>query len=852
MKKLIFAVFVVGCAGVASAADYTWLANPVNGSWLGAANWTSGEWVADASNTAAFDVSSVTDVDVNGDVAVAGVTVRNAAYTFSNGTLTVNGEFGVGAGATATVHSTLLGTDKSRRFAKAGTGMLVLKGDASTTNTFARFATRGGTLVLDGGVTKVTGPSDGAGETVVAGSFANSSRLEITGGAQLLFTATSSYLSNSGCDLVVSDGLLDCWSFNEFLNGFADNNGTDKAKVGKITVRDKGVLRANQIRIAKVERSASYWTPDYGTINLETGGVLRVKNFTMDGGSSRKTATMNFNGGTLEFINSAAESANSSIRTQRFLNGETASWTNVTLNILEGGLTINNNGCPSYLYQGFKSGCANDGGLTIKGGNTFYAWGVSTYTGGTRIQGSVWYAIQQDGNLGAAPDEPTDNIFFDSNSAVFHFDRDCDVHSNRNVRIADGVTMQIGTQNGRVGRFHGCFGAMGDHASTHLRTLANWAGTTAFDPGEGRTNRIGWLLCCGRTEFAGGTTLITGNTAADVHAKCGFLVCRAPELTSQSFSDNQGVLTVSGGSLVVPNYMYTEVAGGGQVYVTGGVLDVSKGREWLNGLGSPGRTVVQDSGVMIAPQVRISQCGTVDANGEPLCSVQVKTGGVLKLNKFWVDTNPNSKPYQKGVVLLDGGTLEARVNNANFLGDSAGHWDGISVRAGAGGARFDTAGFNISVLKPILSGVANDGGVAKRGAGTLTLQGANTYNGPTRLEGGTLAFARADAFPGGNLDVSAATFSAQDAKTPFATIPELTFRNGCGVRVVGMTDELAKSVAGTRTVAACTTALTSRPSLTVLDADGNELEDTPWRLSLSSDGKSLRLAYVRGTTLILR
>ena len=847
MNKLVFTVVAIVCAGVVSAADYAWLADPLNGNWLGAANWTTGEWVADASNTAAFDVSSATDVDVNGDVAVSGVTVRNADYTFSNGTLTVNGEFDVGAGATATVRSALLGTNKDRRFAKTGSGTLVVKGDASTTNVFARFATRGGTTVLDGGVTKVTGPSDGAGETVVAGSFANTSRLEITGGAQLLFTASSSYLSNSGCDIVVSDGLFDCWSFNEFLNGFADNNNTDNAKVGKITIRNKGVLRANQIRIAKVERTASYWTPDYGTINLETGGVLRVKNFSMDGGASRKTATMNFNGGTLEFVNSAAEVTGGS-KTHRFNGSETASWTNVTLNVLEGGLTINNNGCASYLNQGFRSGCANDGGLTVTGSNTFYAWGVSTYTGGTRIQGRVWYAIQQDGNLGAAPDEPIDNIFFDSNSAVFHFDRDCDVHSNRNVRIADGVTMQIGAQTDRVGCFHGCFGATGDHASTRVRTMANWPGTTAFDPGEGRTNRIGRLMCCGVTEFAGGTTVVTSNTNVKVHADCGFLVSRDAGVSAASFSNGQGVLRVSGGSLVVPNSMYTEVAGGGQVYVTGGVLDVSKVREWLNGLGSPGRTVVQDRGVMVASQVRISQCSSVDANGDPLCSVQVKTGGVLQLNKFWVDTNPNTKPYQKGVVLLDGGTLEARVNNANFLGDSAGHWDGISVRAGAGGARFDTAGFNISVLKPILSGVANDGGVANRGAGTLTLQGANTYNGPTQVSGGTLVIQKS--YVGGDLDFPAAGLAAKDRSTPFVTMPALPA--GRKVRVSSVTAAATAAMQGVKTVATFAEPLTAVPELVVELAEGEDVPVAPWTLSLADGGKTLRIAYARGTALILR
>ncbi len=227
---------------------------------------------------------------------------------------------------------------------------------------------------------------------------------------------------------------------------------------------------------------------------------------------------------------------------------------------------------------------------------------------------------------------------------------------------------------------------------------------------------------------------------------------------------------------------------------------------------------------------------------------RVKTGGVLKLTKFWVDTNANTKPYQKGVVLLDGGTLVARMNHANFLGDSAAHWDGISVRAGAGGARFDTAGFNISVLKPILSGAERDGGVAKFGAGTLTLQGANTYNGPTQVSGGTLVIQKS--YVGGDLDFPAAGLAAKDRSTPFVTIPALPA--GRKVRVSSVTAAATAAMQGVKTVATFAEPLASVPELVVERAEGENVPVAPWTLSLADGGKTLRIAYARGTVLILR
>lgn len=202
-KRISMEMGIVGavaglCAGFAAGADYAWLSNPINAQWLGAANWSLGEWMGDASDTAAFDASATREIDVNGDVATAGVIVRNADYVFTNGTLTVNGAFNVGEGATATVFSTLRQDSESTRFDKTGAGALIVKGDASTTNTYHRFALHGGATVLDGGVHRVTGSGDETSpgwtspqEARVPASFNSSSTLTLTGGAVFSFDQTS-------------------------------------------------------------------------------------------------------------------------------------------------------------------------------------------------------------------------------------------------------------------------------------------------------------------------------------------------------------------------------------------------------------------------------------------------------------------------------------------------------------------------------------------------------------------------------------------------------------------------------------------------------------------------------------
>ena len=67
--------------------------------------------------------------------------------------------------------------------------------------------------------------------------------------------------------------------------------------------------------------------------------------------------------------------------------------------------------------------------------------------------------------------------------------------------------------------------------------------------------------------------------------------------------------------------------------------------------------------------------------------------------------------------------------------------DAANVRVG--GARFDTSGFDIAVAQTLIHeptlGPTPDGGLTKLGNGRLELSQVNTYDGPTQVQGGTLA-----------------------------------------------------------------------------------------------------------------
>ena len=82
---------------------------------------------------------------------------------------------------------------------------------------------------------------------------------------------------------------------------------------------------------------------------------------------------------------------------------------------------------------------------------------------------------------------------------------------------------------------------------------------------------------------------------------------------------------------------------------------------------------------------------------------------------------------------FNGGTLQAAASTTTFL-------EGLdAANILAGGAIVDTAGYDVTIAQDLVG----SGGLTKLGAGTLTLDGANSYKGGTNVNAGTL-IARVD------------------------------------------------------------------------------------------------------------
>ena len=143
------------------------------------------------------------------------------------------------------------------------------------------------------------------------------------------------------------------------------------------------------------------------------------------------------------------------------------------------------------------------------------------------------------------------------------------------------------------------------------------------------------------------------------------------------------------------------------------------------------------------------------------------------------------------------------------------------------------------------------GGFTKKGGGKLTLGGANTYAGATRLEGGTLAFTDPNGYPGGDLEIPAAVVQGTLA-APLLTANTLTFAEGKGVRVTEA-DTLDDATFGAMKTVATFTNPIALPSLTLVNADGTaRTSNRQWCLMLVDGGRTLKFGAMRGTQILLK
>ena len=207
--------------------------------------------------------------------------------------------------------------------------------------------------------------------------------LTVTGGELL---KTGGRICTQNGTLVVSGGVVD-------LTGTGGEILHANSAPATTTVKNGGRLNVGAVRIggvgAKTDASKS-------VLNLQTGGVLRVSNYIyVHQNNTGYKATVNCNGGTLEWANTANPYCPYSFSSGGSDTLYGNSMAGITWNVLEGGLVVSNN-CNCYFTPALTSGAASDGGVTKWGRGTF-----ALFNTGNEFNGPVT-VMQGDFRLGAA------------------------------------------------------------------------------------------------------------------------------------------------------------------------------------------------------------------------------------------------------------------------------------------------------------------------------------------------------------------------------------------------------------------------------------------------------------------
>ena len=206
-----------------------------------------------------------------------------------------------------------------------------------------------------------------------------------------------------------------------------------------------------------------------------------------------------------------------------------------------------------------------------------------------------------------------------------------------------------------------------------------------------------------------------------------------------------GTYNLSGGSLTASNNIFIgkEQGASGTLNMTGGTMSTSDklqiGHNQATGLViQSGGTVNVQNEVYIGNDNNASSVGTYTLSGTGALSVgnEVIVGrnngtGTLNLNGGTVTTTKISGGNGSATVNFNGGVLKAKRDEANLIENL----DTANVQSN--GLKIDSNGFNVATSQAL----TGTGGLEKLGAGSLTLNGAQTYTGPTLVSAGTLTLA---------------------------------------------------------------------------------------------------------------
>lgn len=304
------------------------------------------------------------------------ITFSNTAYLISaaNTSIHSNRELFVSSNSLAYFHTqsytqrlngVINAGSASNWIYKVGSGQLILASGDSRTNTlyFLAFNSSGcGTIVHESGTTFFRHKSRPSIITPLYIIGSGNVFLLAGGSINLPEAYTDCQYVNisSGGKLWITNGLFNAAN-QEILNGLTGS--------GTTTIQDSGILDCGALRISQSQPPAAQTT-----VNIQTGGVIRLRNFYIDTANAG-WGYLNLDGGRIEVKPGASD----------FLGTGHTNWLNrITVYVRAGGMIISNSTSIT-IKNPLCSGAEHDGGLTKFGPGSIRLDNTNTYNGITRI-----------------------------------------------------------------------------------------------------------------------------------------------------------------------------------------------------------------------------------------------------------------------------------------------------------------------------------------------------------------------------------------------------------------------------------------------------------------------------------
>jgi autotransporter-associated beta strand protein len=577
-----------------------------------------------------------------------------------------------------------------------------------------------------------------------------------TGPARLAYTTVGSNNLSAANYLVQAGALLLDGSAGPQTNAIAGTLSIDGTVSAAATLTNTTVIANVNVGIGDAMSTV-------GTMEVDSGATLTANSWFLLGDGANATASLTMNGGTISVPNGRLFLCSAPGTMATFnMNGGTINKSGDYFAIVNGGW--NGTGARTGVVNQVNGtiNCQSECWVGDSGNPDHSSLGIYNLSGGTLTLGS-WFGVGRDGtsgifnmtggtlnkagggdmvigrggssgtfimSAGTINKDPGNPIIVGQGQGVGEFDMS-------GGTLTSGAEYWLGVDNGTL--------ATNNISGTAQINIHNWV--TVGRNGTGVVNMSGGQFNADTQPFIvgiwGGSQGVWNQSAGLLNVNQeiwigqgggdpnshGTLNLTGGAITNTSWlavgrEAGQGNLNISGGTMVKTgggNISITHNSGAtGNVTLSGtGTFICASGETWVGENGGPG-TWTMNGGTAILGLVHLAQngdaTGVLSLNGGSLTATEISTG--------------NNGATQRELD-FNGGTLVAGADNANFIHDLT------AANVQAGGAIIDTAGQTVAVNQALLD-AGGGGGLTKVGAGTLRLNGINTYTGTTLVNAGTL------------------------------------------------------------------------------------------------------------------